>query len=63
MSKQEPKYYKRMGQYVALNRSAKRMFKKKGIKYLLPSNFPDINIFKNKEDKGLKSNEEKKEIK
>ncbi|MEC9065025.1 MAG: hypothetical protein VX810_00390 [Bacteroidota bacterium] len=63
MSKQEPKYYKRMGQYVALNRSAKRMFKKKGIKYLLPTSFINIKDLIKKEDKGLKNNEEEKKIK
>ena len=43
MSKQKPEYYQtRGGLYVALNRSAVRMFKKKGIKYISPGQFIDF---------------------
>ena len=43
MSKQEPAYYQTSGGlYVALNRAAKKMFKKKGIKYISPGQFIDF---------------------
>tara|TARA_Y100001938_G_C8083160_1_gene430357 strand:+ start:630 stop:779 length:150 start_codon:yes stop_codon:yes gene_type:complete len=36
MAKQKPAYYKMGSKYVALNRAARKMFKKKGIDYILP---------------------------
>ena len=36
MAKQKPAYYKMGDKYVALNRAAKKLFKKKKIPYVLP---------------------------
>lgn len=62
----KPEYYKLpSGAYVALNRSAKRMFKKQGIDYRTPNqiiNFKKMIDSKLKE-KGLSDGNEKKKAK
>ena len=54
MSKQKPEYYQTIGGlYVALNRSAVRMFKKKNIKYIRSGQFIDIkSMLPLKDEKG-----------
>lgn len=63
MSK-KPEYYKMGDKYVALNRSAKRMFKKQGIPYLTKEFINIKSIIDNKLiAKGLSDGKEKKEVK
>ena len=64
MSKQKPEYYKLpSGGYVALNRSAKRMFKKQGINYRIPGQFISMDDFIKEKEKGLKDANKKKKVK
>ena len=66
MSKQKPEYYKlASGRYVALNRSAKRMFKKQVVDYMIPGQFINMKDFiKEKEkEKGLSDGNKKKKAK
>lgn len=62
----KPEYYKLpSGVYVALNRSAKRMFKKQGIEYRTENQFIDFKSMVDRQlkEKGLTDGNEKKKVK
>ena len=55
----KPEYYKFGSKYVALNRAAKRMFKKQGIEYILPVPIEFKNLLDNKlKEKGKDGKDE-----
>ena len=59
----KPAYYKIGNRYVALNRHARKMFKKEGIDYIIPNQMIVPSNFKKTKDKKGNKNEKNDKIK